>query len=355
LEKAVEKTVSFCGNALTDSEMSLVRQIITEFPSLTQTELASTICELLEWRRPNGKLKTMEALDWLQKWQQRDCLPALPELQGNKPKRPHRLLESSPECDPQPPVRGRLADYQPLQVQLVEGPEDRRLFQQFIQRYHPMGYKVPYGAQLRYLVRGPQPERPVLACLLFTSAAWKMAPRDAWIGWNDEARVANLPRVVNNARFLILPWVEVPHLASHILALAARQLPADWLAAYAVRPLLLETLVDRPHTGTCYRAANWTCVGETQGRGRMDRYNTIKGSHKDILLLPLERRWREHLCQIPEPAPVKKEAEEPVRVEPEVRHPVSRPRIGAYAALVESASVRALPVRPPLRSSAATS
>jgi hypothetical protein len=352
----LEKIVSFCGEELTDSEMSLVRQIITEFPSLTLTELASTICELLEWRRPNGKLKTIEARDWLQKWHGRDCLPALPELKAGKPKSPHRSLESSPECDPQPPMGGLLAEYQPLQMQLVESPEDRRLFQQFIQRYHPMGYKVPFGAQLRYLVRGRQPERPVLACLLFTSAAWKMAPRDAWIGWNEQAHLANLPRVVNNARFLILPWVAVPHLASHILALAARQLPADWLAAYGVRPILLETLVDHPHTGTCYRAANWTCVGQTQGRGRMDRYNTIKGSHKDILLLGLERRWREHLCQIPklelEPKPVQAEAtEEPQPVRPEVPRP--RPRIGAYAALIESSSPRALPVRPPLRSGSA--
>jgi len=350
----LEKTILFLGKALTDNEMGLVRQIITEFPTLTQTELASTICELLEWRRPNGKLKTMEALDWLQKWQGRDCLPALPELKGSK-RGPRRLLEASPEADPQPPMRGRLADYQPLEVQLVEGPEDRRLFQQFIQRYHPMGYKVPFGAQLRYLVRSPHPPRPVLACLLFTSAAWKMAPRDAWIGWGDEAHVANLPRVVNNARFLILPWVEVPHLASHILSLAARRLPADWMAAYAVRPVLLETLVERPHKGTCYRAANWTCVGETQGRGRMDRYNTVQGSHKDILLFPLEKKWLEQLFQIAPPKPVKPAAvEEPV--EPVLVRPVAaKPRIGAYAALVETVSVRKLPVRPPLRSSAVTS
>jgi len=344
----VEKAIAFCGNALTDSDMNLVRQIITEFPSLTQTELAGTICELLDWRRPNGKLKTMEALDWLQKWQERDRLPALPELKAGNNKRPHPLLEASREADPQPPMRGRLADYQPLEVQLVEGSQDRRLFQEYLQRYHPLGYKVPYGSQLRYLVRSPHPPRPVMACLLFTSAAWRMAPRDAWIGWDDQARVANLPRVVNNGRYLVLPWVEVPHLASHILALAARQLPADWLAAYGARPVLLETLVDRPYTGTCYLAANWTCVGQTQGRGRMDRYNTIKGSHKDILLLPLERRWREHLCQVPAKEPVRPvEPEEP----PTERQEAAKPRIGAYAALVES---RALPVRPPLRSSSAT-
>jgi hypothetical protein len=224
----LEETVSFCGRVLTASELNLVRQIIADFPRLSQAELAYTICELLEWRRPNGKLKNPECVEWLQKWQQQ-ALPGLPELRVTKPRGAHRLLATDPQSDPPPPLHGRLADYQPLRLQLIEDLVGRRLFQQYIQRYHPLGYRVPYGAQLRYLVRTPSQD--VLACLLFTSAAWKMAPRDTWIGWSDPARRANLPRVVNNARFLILPWVAVPHLASHILSLAARQLPTDWLAA----------------------------------------------------------------------------------------------------------------------------
>ena len=296
----MEKTVSFCGRVLTASELSLVRQIIADFPRLSQAELAYTICELLEWRRPNGKLKSPECVEWLQRWQEYDCLPSLPELRVTKPRGAHRF-HADPQSDPQPPLRGRLADYQPLRLQLIEDLAGRRLFQQYIQRYHPLGYRVPYGAQLRYLLRAPSQD--VLACLLFTSAAWKMAPRDSWIGWSDPARRANLSLLVNNGRFLILPWVEVPHLASHILALAARQLPTDWLAAYGVRPLLLETLVDRPYSGTCYRAANWILVGQTQGRGRMDRTHQAQGSCKDILLYPLESHWRQRLCQLPPPQP----------------------------------------------------
>jgi len=282
---------------LTASELILVRQIIADFPRLSQAELAHTVCELLEWRRPNGKLKSPECVEWLQKLQATTDLPVLPELRVTKPRGAHRF-QADPLADPQPPVRGRLADYQPLRLQLIEDLADRRLFQQYIQRYHPLGYRVPFGAQLRYFVRARTPSQDVLACLLFTSAAWKMAPRDAWIGWNDPARRTNLPRLVNNGRFLILPWVEVPHLASHILALAARQLPPDWLAAYGVRPLLLETLVDRPYSGTCYRAANWILVGQTQGRGRMDRTHQVHGSSKDILLYPLEPHWRQRLCQL---------------------------------------------------------
>lgn len=296
----MEKAVSFCGRVVTASELDLVRQIIVDFPRLSQAELAHTICELLEWRRPNGKLKSPECVEWLQKLQQQQGLPGLPELRVTKPRGAHRF-HADRQSDPQPALRGRLADYQPLRLQLVSEPAGRRLFQQYIGRYHPLGYRVPYGAQLRYLVRGRTPSPDVLACLLFTSAAWKMAPRDAWIGWSDPARRANLSRVVNNARFLILPWIAVPHLASHILALAARQLPNDWLAAYRVRPVLLETLVDRPYTGTCYRAANWTWVGRTQGRGRMDRTHQAEGSCKDILLYPLEAGWRQALCQLSPP------------------------------------------------------
>lgn len=298
----MEKSVSFCGRVLTAGELNLARQIIADFPRLSQAELAHTICELLEWRRPNGKLKSPECVEWLRRWQAQECWPRLPELRVTKPRRAHGF-QPDPQADPQPALRGRLADYQPLALQLVTDLVGRRRLQQYIQRYHPLGYRVPYGAQLRYLVWSRTPSPTVLACLLFTSAAWKMAPRDTWIGWSDAARQANLPRVVNNSRFLVLPWVEVPHLASHILALAARQLPADWVAAYGVRPLLLETLIDRPYTGTCYRAANWIPVGQTQGRGRMDRTHQAQLSCKDILLYPLEAHWRSALCSLPPPEP----------------------------------------------------
>ena len=168
--------------------------------SRTARRLATCIVQV-QWRRPNGKLKNPECVEWLQKWQQ--VLPGLPELRVTKPRGAHRLLDADPQSDPQPPLRRRLDDYQPLRLQLMEDLAGRRLFQQYIQRYHPLGYRVPYGAQLRYLVHAASQD--VLACLLFTSAAWKMAPRDTWIGWSDPARRANLPRVINNARFLILP------------------------------------------------------------------------------------------------------------------------------------------------------
>ena len=199
--------------------------------------------------------------------------------------------------DEQTPLTGLIGEYRPVRLQLLDSSEDRLLFRQYLQRYHYLGYKVPVGAQLRYFVRSAQPSGALLACLLFTSAAWKMAPRDTHIGWSETARQTNLPLVVNNSRFLILPWVRIPNLASHILSLAARQLPADWLAAYQARPVLMETLVDgtRYHGG-CYRAANWTEAGLTQGRGRMDRTGKAEGTRKHIFLFPLHGHWRERLC-----------------------------------------------------------
>jgi Druantia protein DruA len=167
-----------------------------------------------------------------------------------------------------------------------------------LERYHYLGCRVPFGANLRYWVRSRGRE---LGCLLWTSPAWKMQARDAWIGWSDEGRQRNLQWIVNHGRFLILPWVHVKGLASKILALSARQLPHDWQTRYGHRPLLLETLVDAARfRGTCYRAANWIYVGQTTGRGRMDREHKAHGQViKDIYVYPLVRDARRHLCGDP--------------------------------------------------------
>ena len=284
----------FCGRELKPEELDLIRQITRDFSALSLTELAHTICELLDWRRPNGGLKSRECYILLETMHGRGWLPWLsPPPKKLRP----RTAVWDQRSDTQAPLTGLIGDYLPVQLQLLHSSDDRCLFRQYIQRYHYLGYKVPYGAQLRYFVRSLQPPCPLLACLLFTSAAWKIAPRDSYIGWSQTAHQRNLPMVVNHSRFLILPWVRVPNLASHILSLAARQMPNDWLAAYRAQPVLLETLVDgtRYHGG-CYRAANWREVGLTQGRGRMDRSGKAQGVRKLIFLFPLHRHWRERLC-----------------------------------------------------------
>jgi hypothetical protein len=246
----------------------------------------------VEWRRPNGGLKNHECRKLLERLEEQGWL-RLPEVRPLGPQGPRRVRLTS-GSDPQPELGGTAGAYEPLRLTVVEREQDRAWWCELIERYHYLGYRVPVGAQLRYLVRSGPAGDQVLACLQWTSAAWKMAARDRWIGWSDAERAQNLPFVVNNSRFLILPWGRVKGLASKILAHCARQLPADWQRRYGYRPRLLETLADaRRFAGTCDRAANWILWGETQGRGRMDRYHQADGSaRKLVFVYPLCRGVR---------------------------------------------------------------
>ena len=250
----------------------------------------------MEWKRPNGGLKNHECRQLLERLQGQGVLrlPALRKLGGIGPR---RVDVSQPRFDPEP-VECAAGECEPLELVLVEGPAESRLWREHLERYHYLGCRVPFGAHLRYWVRSRQRE---LACLLWNSPAWKMKPRDEWIGWSDQQREHNLQGIVNNGRFLVMPWVRVKGLASKILALSARLMPRDWQARYGQRPLLLETLVDTQRfRGTCYRAANWLHLGQTAGRGRMDREHQHHGQAiKDIYVYPLVRDARQLLCGDP--------------------------------------------------------
>ena len=172
---------------------------------------------------------------------------------------------------------------------------DSRLWNEYIHRYHYLGYKTLPGAQLRYFVRAGQ---QILALLGFGASAWQCAPRDQFIGWSHDRRKRNLHLIVNNARFLILPWIKSKNLASKILAIAARQLPGDWQRCYAYRPVLLETFVEKDRfTGTCYKATNWTYVGQTKGRGKLGPAGRQSVPIKDLWLYPLDRHFKRLLNQ----------------------------------------------------------
>ena len=193
-----------------------------------------------------------------------------------------------------PPIHATITGLEPMRVSLVD-PSESHLWRQLIARFHYLGWRVPFGAHLRYFVKSV--DGRILACLLWTSPAWKIAARDSWIGWNPEQRRRNLQYIVNNGRFLILPSVHVKGLASTILARSARQLPHDWRQHYGYTPLLLETLVDaeRFH-GTCYRAANWICLGQTTGGYRKDRLRESNPkTAKLIFVFPLHRRAQQLL------------------------------------------------------------
>ena len=220
------------------------------------------------------------------------------------PRAPRRIqpgAEAAPRSDPQADLRGAIGEYEPLRLIVVEPGADSALWAKLIQRYQCLGCRLLLGAQSRHWVRSQRTGDRVPACVQWTSAAWKMAVCDRWTGWSAEQRARNLSCVPNNSRLLILPWVRVKGLASTILGHCARQLPDDWQRRYGCPPLLLETLVDaKRFRGTCYRAANWIYVGQTAGRGRMEReHKTHAQAIKDIYVYPLVRDARQRLCGDP--------------------------------------------------------
>jgi len=191
-------------------------------------------------------------------------------------------------------IEEELARLRPIKVEPVADEGQRALFKHLLSRYHYLPYHV-VGKNMAYMAFSGQGNP--LACLLFGSAAWSCAPRDAFIGWDAREREANVNMITGNTRFLILPWVRVPCLASHILGKVARRIGGDWEDKYGHPIHLLETFVERDRfRGTCYRAANWTYVGKTKGRSRQDRYTTMKVPEKDVWLYPLSKRFREALC-----------------------------------------------------------
>jgi Domain of unknown function (DUF4338) len=284
------------GRRFDEEEIRLIREVVASCASLSRKELANTVSELMGWRRANGGLKEPECLALLTRLEA-DGLLRLP---AKRPGRPVGSVTSIPRTargEPGAPLVGRVEVFAPVRVERVETAEVRGLFRELVDRYHDLKYKVPFGAHVEYLVSISNPAPTVVGGLQFSSAAWRMRTRDEWIGWGDARRARRLPQVVNNSRFLLLPWVHVQNLASTTLALALRRLAADWEALYGVRPLLVETLVDvAQYTGGCYRAANWVEVGETAGRGRDDRGHARHGARpKRVFLYPLARDARAQL------------------------------------------------------------
>jgi len=291
--------MTYSGRSFSAEDLALMRQAVSDYAALGITEIARTLCEWLDWRRPNGRLKNHECRLLLERLQQQGLL-TLPDLRLSGRRGPRTVCIDT-QSNPQTPIESAVAGLHPLRFTLAEK-SDSALWRQFLQRYHYLGCRVPVGAHLRYFVHSG--DGRLLACLLWTSPAWKMAPRDQWIGWSRDQRARNLQYIVNNSRFLILPWVRVQGLASMILARAARQLPGDWRQRYGYTPLLLETLVDATRfRGTCYRAANWIYLGDTTGRGRMDRHHQphVRAA-KLIFIFPLHRRVQQRLCLSNPPA-----------------------------------------------------
>jgi len=286
----------YCGRDFSCSEILWIKNLIETNPELTRRAISTAVCREFEWVRPDGGLKDMSCRVAMLKMH-RDGLISLPPPKYTYRKR-NVCLEITSRSNPEAQICVPAGSLGELRFHRVGCPEDSSLWNELIERYHYLGYTPLPGAQLRYLVYSE--EDILVAALGFGAAAWKVAPRDRFIGWTPEQRMNNLHLVVNNARFLILPWVTSRNLASRILSGVARCIQKHWAEKYNYEPVLLETFVEtaRFH-GTCYRAANWIYVGQTKGRGKLDRKHTNSKPVKDIFIYPLDKQFRCSICSNP--------------------------------------------------------
>jgi len=283
--------MQYCGRHFEAREIELIRELLALTPPLSRYRLSREVCEQLSWRRADGKLKDMSCRVALLRMQA-DGLITLPPPRKPKPVayRAHPQIEHAVLTPSSIPT----VELARLSIDLVVSKRDSLLWNAYIEHHHYLGHQPLPGAQLRYFVRAAG---EVVAALGFGASAWKVKSRDDAIGWTGEQRRRNLHLVVNNARFLILPWIRCRNLASRVLALIGRRLAEDWHTRYAYRPVLLETFVEKPRfTGTCYRAANWQYLGDTQGRGKLDTHHRHSQPIKSVWIRPLVRDYQQHLC-----------------------------------------------------------
>lgn len=286
--------MKYCGRQFTEAELAGIRQFLVENPKTNRLALSRLVCERLGWRKPDGGLKDMSCRVALLRMQEHGLLVLPPPLRKNGNGK-RLLVCRTPQAEPEAPVCAPVGELRELRLELVADRRDSLLWNEYIDRYHYLGYQPLAGAQLRYFARA---EGRVLALLSFGAAAWNIAPRDEFIGWSRAQRESRLHLIVNNARFLILPWISSRNLASKLLGLAARRLPADWLSRYAYSPVLLETFVEQQRfCGTCYKAANWLRLGQTQGRGKLERNNLHPLPIKSVWVFPLSPRFRAILTE----------------------------------------------------------
>jgi hypothetical protein len=284
--------VQYCGRVFTVAQMETIGALIADNPHTNRSGLSRLVCQLLDWRRPDGHLKDMSCRVAMLRMQEDGRIQLPPPLNSNNNGRPyqHRTSQAQPAVSP---VTASVSDLLDLRLELVSTKAQSHRWNEYIDNYHYLGYQPLPGAQLRYMA---QANDGILALLGFGAAAWKTAPRDRFIGWTVQQRQLRLHLIVNNARFLILPWVHCQNLASRILSMTARRLADDWQQRYGYRPVLLETFVETPRfRGTCYQAANWMCLGETQGRGKLDVEHKAQLPKKTIWVYPLIKDFRHQL------------------------------------------------------------
>lgn len=286
--------LSYRGRQVTDDDVVFIRDLIARRPEASRRALSKELCQAWRWVQPNGAPRDMVCRGLMLALHRAGHVELPPVRRLNPNPLAHRRQPAAVEVD-QSPMVCSLDELGPLAIRQVRRTDEERLFNALLEGHHYLGYTQPVGEHLKLLVASG--ERPV-ACLAFSSAPRHLGPRDRFIGWSAEARRRNIHLVAYNTRFLILPWVEVRHLASHVLGLAARVTPSEWQRLYGHPVHFLETFVDPGRfRGTCYRAANWVYLGQTTGRGKDDLTHRANRPLKDVLGYPLTRRFRQLLTE----------------------------------------------------------
>lgn len=291
----MNEAIKLQGRELDAHDIDFIQQLLADNPTWSRRKLSIALAQAWDWRNAKGDLKDMASRTMLNKLNERGYIQLPPRRQAPPNHMVNREIPTVPHDTS--PIEQPLTSLQPLRViNVSHNSEHAALYNCLLAKYHYLSYTGSVGENMKYLVLDNQ-DRPI-ACLLFGSAAWACAPRDTHVGWDRETRQRHINWTTNNTRFLVAPWVRVPHLASHVLGLVARRITHDWLDRYGHPIYCLETFVERDRfKGTCYRAANWQLVGQTQGRSRNDVKHKTTVAVKDIYLYPLHRHYRQHLCR----------------------------------------------------------
>ena len=280
------------GREISQEDILSIRALIGRHPNESRRKLSTALCESWQWRQSNGALRDMVCRGLLLMLERAGQIQLPPVSYVRHNPLANRARPEPARIDTAP-IETRLRDLQPLEFEQVRRTAQESLFNSLMEEHHYLGYEQPVGEHLKYLVRAQG--RPV-ACLAWSSAPRHLGSRDRYIGWSAEARRRNIRFLAYNTRFLILPWVKVEHLASHILGRMATRISADWQGMYGHRVYFLETFVDPERfRGTCYRAANWVLLGKTTGRGKASNSYVPNRSIKEVLGYPLVNRFRELL------------------------------------------------------------
>jgi hypothetical protein len=287
------------GRVVTTEDIAFIRQLVTENPSASRRRLSEKLCEAWQWKQANGALRAMVCRGLLLMLHRSGEIE-LPPVRFKTLNPFLRREPPAPMLIDTTPITGTLAELRPIELNQVRRSAEEPLFNSLMQHHHYLAYEQPVGEHLKYIAwaRHQNTLRPI-ACLAWSSAPRHLGSRDRYIGWSAETRRRNIRFVAYNTRFLILPWVRVPHLASHLLAVVTRALSADWERIYQHPVYFAETFIDPERfRGTCYRAANWVLMGHTTGRGKNDQSHRPNRSLKEVLGLPLTPQFRELLSKM---------------------------------------------------------